>query len=158
MKENKDITNFSVPSGYFENFENNLLVKLQEDKFPKRISFKVPQKYFETLDARILSQISPSKKNVKIIKLNPWKYAAYIASVAAILVVGFITSKNPEISGGLDKIDIASIDTYINEGRLDLNIYEVYEVLENDDLSQALISEVEFSDAMLEDYLLDNID
>lgn len=157
MKENKDISHFSVPEGYFADFEDNLFSKLQEEKFPQSTGFKVPELYFESLEERILPKILPEKKDVKVFKLYPSKYIAYAAAIAAILLIGIIIFKNPEINA-LDKIDLATIDKYINEGSLDLNIYEVYEFLQDQDVSQISITDMDFSDTMLEEYILENMD
>ncbi len=157
MKENNDISHFSVPKGYFEDFENNLFSKLQEEKFPKSTGFTVPHNYFESLDEIILKKVTPKKKEVKVLKLFPARYVAYAASIAAIFMIGILLFENPEING-LEKIDLATIDKYINEGGLNLNMYEVYEFLEDEDLSQISINDMEISDTMLEDYILDNID
>ena len=157
MNENKDISHFSVPNGYFEDFEKNLFLKLQEEKFPKSTGFKVPQYYFESLEDRILKKITPEKKEVKVFNLFPKRYVAYAASVAAILLVSLLIINKQEING-LEKIDIAIIDRYINEGSLDLNIYEVYEFLEDENLSQNSINDIEISDTLLENYILENLD
>lgn len=157
MNENKDISHFSVPKGYFEDFEKNLFSKLQEEKFPKSAGFNVPQHYFESLEDRILKKVALEKKEVKIFKLFPKRYVAYAASIAALLLFSLLIFNNPDING-LEKIDIASIDQYINEGSLDLNIYEVYEFLEDENLSQFSITNMDFSDKMLEDYIMENMD
>lgn len=157
MNENKNISHFSVPNGYFEGFENSLFLKLQEEKFPKSAGFNVPQHYFESLEDRILKKVAPEKKEVKIFNLFPKRYVAYAASIAAILLISLLIYNNPNING-LERIDIASIDQYINEGSLDLDIYEVYDFLENEDLSQNSINDIDISDTLIEDYILENLD
>ena len=61
MKKRKNIDKFKVPTNYFDEFENHLLNKINEEVLPKNIGFKTPTGYFNKLDFKI-----KRKKNSKL--------------------------------------------------------------------------------------------
>ena len=54
MKEKKHNTGLNVPDGYFDNFEDRMMLKVMEESLPKSNGFKVPEGYFEQFE------VSPS--------------------------------------------------------------------------------------------------
>lgn len=153
-KEN-NIPNFKVPEGYFENFEEQIFSKISEEKFPKSTGFNVPQKYFENLEQRIFI---PAEKSKKVIPLFPRKYFGYAAAVAACLIIGltiFINKTDPQ---DLNTLQWSFIDSYIEDGNLNLDLYDLTTMINDSDISGIEVQELEFSQSDLEDYLFENID
>ena len=53
MNRKENIDNFKIPANYFDEFENHLFKKLNEEILPKNTGFKIPVGYFNTLDIKI---------------------------------------------------------------------------------------------------------
>ncbi|MCZ4318325.1 hypothetical protein O4H26_04920 [Aequorivita viscosa] len=158
MKKQKNTPNFKVPEGYFETFEERLFSKISEENFPKSTGFKVPDTYFENLDERVLAAVTSSEKPKKVIQLFPKKYFGYAAAVAACLLIGFTIFTNNDSESSLDALQLAAIDTYIEEGNLNFDLYDLTSYIEDKDITNIDFEAQQFSDDDLEDYLLNNLD
>ncbi|MBG44845.1 MAG: hypothetical protein CL530_12850 [Aequorivita sp.] len=158
MEKNKNIPNFKTPENYFEDFEERLFSKIAEENFPKSTGFKIPKQYFENLDVRILKEVSLSEKPKKVIPLFPRKYFGYAAAIAASLVIGFTLFNTKGEISNLDSLQLAAIDTYIEEGNLNLDLYDVTSYIENEDIANIDLDGKYFTDGSLKEYLLENID
>lgn len=158
MKEEGNIPNFKVPEGYFETFEEQLFSKISEEKFPKKNGFTVPQGYFENLEKRVFHTVNAAKNSKKVIPLFPKNYFGYAAAIAACLVLGFSLFTSTINEQNLDALQWSSIDSYIEEGNLNLDIYDLTTMIEDSDISGVEVQNWELSQNALEDYLFENID
>jgi hypothetical protein len=159
MKKDKNISGLKTPKGYFENFEERLFSKINEDKFPKTTGFNTPDGYFETLEERVLKTAKPSEKPAKVIPLFSKKHLGYAAAVAACLLIGLLVFKNKGVSNsGLDSLQLTTIDQYINDGNLDMSLYDISDYISDKDISDVNFKTQQFSETELENYLLENID
>lgn len=158
MKKQKDIPDFKIPEGYFDTFEERLFSKIAEESFPKHTGFKVPESYFENLEARVSNKVIDSEKTKKVIALFPKKYFGYVAAIAACLLIGFTIFNNKTGQSNLDALQLAAIDTYIEEGNLNLDLYDLTSYIEEDDITNLDFKTQQFTDKALEDYLLENFD
>ena len=158
MKKENNISNFKVPDGYFETFEEQLFSTILEEKFPKSNGFVVPEDYFENLEEGIIKALESSKKEVKIIPLFPKKYIGYAAAVAAFLIIGLTIYSNKIDVQNLDNLQWSSIDSYIEEGNLNLDLYDLTSIMDDSDISGIEIQKRELSLSALEDYLFENLD
>ena len=158
MKKEENIPNFKVPESYFETFEERLFSKMAEESFPKNAGFKIPEQYFEKLDSRILKAVAASEKPKKIIPLFPRKYFGYAAAIAASLVIGFTLFNTKRNTSQLDSLQLAAIDTYIEEGNLNMDLYDLTSYIEDEDVPDIDLDAKYFSDSSLKEYLLENID
>lgn len=158
MKKNNNIPDFKVPEGYFETFEDRLFSKIEEENFPKSAGFKVPDSYFKDLDERILKTVTISEKPKKVIPLFPKKYYGYAAAIAACLLIGFTIFNNESNQSGLDALQLAAIDTYIEDGNLNFDLYDLTTYIDDKDIKDIDFNTQQFSDNALEDYLLENLD
>lgn len=157
MKKENNIPDFKVPEDYFETFEERLFSKMAVESFPKAAGFRVPETYFEGLEERVCKTVILEKPK-KVIPLFPKKYFGYAATLAACLVIGFaIFTNNPDQSS-LDALQLAAIDTYIEEGNLNLDLYDVTSYIEDADISNIDLDVEQFSESALKDYLLENLD
>lgn len=157
MDTNKQKHGFKIPKGYFENFEENLSFKMQEENFPKSDAFKVPGNYFETLDERIISKVNSTKNETKIIPIyfkKSFQYAAAIAAclLIALLAIPSINNSNPNF----ESLSEASILEYIDDDNLELNLQDFAGTMDESTLSY--INQELFSEENLESYLLDDVD
>lgn len=159
MKKEKNIHDFKVPESYFETLGERLFGKLAEEQFPNSAGFEVPDTYFDSLEDHILSTVIASEKPKKVIVLFPKKYFSYAAAIAACLLVSFMIFKNkPTNTISIDSLQLATIDQYINDGNLDMDVYDVSEYINDNDISDVNFKAQQFSETELKNYLLDNID
>ena len=153
-KEGKYKHGLKAPQDYFDGFEERLFSKISEEALPSKPGFEVPTGYFDSLEEKILSKVS-METVVKVIPLYKRKTFIYAASIAACLVLAFsIYTRNTtqELT-----LEIADIEAYFNEDRMDYDSYDVAQLLNEDDL-EALSLESIFSEEILEEYLLENLD
>tara|TARA_R110002124_G_scaffold189906_1_gene357228 strand:+ start:73 stop:573 length:501 start_codon:yes stop_codon:yes gene_type:complete len=158
MEKYKNIPNFKTPENYFEDFEVRLFSKIAEESFPKTAGFKIPKQYFENLDSKILKEVAASERTGKVISLFSRKYFGYASAIAASLVIGFTVFNTKSNTISLDSLQLAAIDTYIEEGNLNLDLYDVTSYIENEDIVNIDLDTKYATDNSLKEYLLENID
>jgi hypothetical protein len=158
MKENKNISGFKTPENYFDDFEKRLFNRISEEKFPKSAGHKVPDGYFENLEDRVLKTVINSEKPTKIIPLFPKKYFGYAAAIAACLLIGFTLFNTKTDNSSLDSLQLAAIDTYIEDGNLNLDLYDLTSYIDDEDITDLNFENQQFSETTLENYLLENVD
>lgn len=157
MKQNPKISGFKTPDSYFENFEAGLFAQLNSEKFPKSNGFKVPEGYFETLENTIITKVSTTKKSSKVISIFSKKYVGYAAAIAAILIVGIMLLNFNRGQSNLDTIQIGLIDKYIEEGNLNMDLYDITTYFETNEIPLEDFETHHLSQASLKSYLLENI-
>lgn len=157
MKKNKTITGFKTPENYFGEFEAQLFRKIDEVNLPKSAGFKVPENYFENFEEQVLISVKNSEKPSKVISLFP-KFFGYAAAAAASLIIGFAVFNNKSNNENLDALQLATIDDYIEEGNLNLDLYDVTTFIEDEDIANLDLETQKFSEATLKNYLLENMD
>lgn len=155
MRKDFKISGFKVPEKYFENFEDHLFGRIEEEKFPKSSGFNVPNGYFDNLEMRVLSKEKESKKQGKTIPIYPRKYLGYAAAIAACLVIGIMVINFLDNESSLDNIQLGLIDNYIDEGNLNMDLYELTTYFESRDIRINLENQ-HLSETNLEEYLLEN--
>jgi hypothetical protein len=158
MKENKNISGFKAPENYFENFEERLFGKISEENFPKSAGHTVPDGYFENLEDRVLKTVIASEKPTKVIPLFAKKYFGYAAAIAACLLLGFTLFNTKTDNSGLDSLQLAAIDTYIEDGNLNIDLYDLTSYIDDEDITDLNMDDYQFSETTLENYLLENVD
>ncbi len=158
MKENKRIHGFKAPEKYFEDFEERLFGKISEESFPKSTGHTVPDGYFESMEERVLKTVSTSEKPVKVIPLFPKKYFGYAAAIAACLLIGFTIFNNKTDNSNMDALQLAAIDNYIEDGNLNLDLYDLTSYINDGDITDLNLKDQQFSETTLENYILENVD
>lgn len=156
MKEDLKISGFKTPEKYFENFETELFARIEAEKFPKSSGFEVPTGYFDTLEEKIIKKEFASKEQSKVIPLFQKRYFAYAAAIAACLMIGITLFNSNQSTSSIDTIQLGLIDKYIEEGNLNMDLYELTSYLDPDDIQIVDFENQYFSQTTLEDYLLEN--
>lgn len=156
MKDKKHKEGFNLPKGYFEEFESRLFNRINIESLPKESGFKVPTGYFNDLDKNITASVEDSNKT-KVISIVTKKTLLYAVSIAAcaVLVLSLINFNNEVIT--LSDIDLSTIETYIEEGNLEVTNYDLTSLLSEEDLSELTIEGNLIPEELIEEYLLDNI-
>jgi len=158
MKNKKHIDGFNTPKNYFEDFEDRLFSKISEESLPKESGFTIPEGYFEQLDLAILKNIEPLVKETKVIPLFSKRTLAYAITIAACAVLVFSLVNTNNTVNNLDTIEISSIESYIEDGNLSIDSYDIASLLVDEDLNSISFESELISEENLEDYLLENID
>ncbi len=158
MKNRKNISGFAVPENYFDNFQERLFNRIEEEKLPKSAGFSVPEGYFNTLEDRILSSSPLSGSRAKVMPLFRRRNYGYAAAVAACLLLGYFIFNMGQVQLTTDTISLSALDRYIDEGNLNLDLYDIANYLDEGDIT-ALNSEThQLSQTALESYLWENTD
>ncbi len=160
IKENIDpikTTGFVVPKGYFEQFSQNIKNKTignnpLSGKY--ETGFGLPDGYFEKSKSQILSSVQSEKRSRLVYLFN--NYARY-AAVAAVLVFVFYLIRQPQqqTADDMTALQWTDVQTYLD------NTLSTYNTdvnnLFTDEMDLSAFSEVNLSDAVLEDYLTDHL-
>ena len=157
MKRRENIDEFKVPTNYFDEFENHLLNKINEEVLPKNIGFKTPPGYFNKLDAKIKRKNNSKSKEGKLIPVVSKKKFIYAASLAAIVILVFSVIKDTTRFYTLEEIEISNIENFINEGNIQLKQYEISILFTDEILNNITSNQSRLSGNQLENYLLENI-
>lgn len=156
--ENKNyIPNFKVPEDYFNNFEDRLFTKIEEESLPKLSGFSVPEGYFDQVEQRIITA-TKSEKSIKVIPLFSKRNLSYIAGIAASLIIAISLFNKEQEQITIDNIQLSAIDKYIDDGNLNLDLYDLMSYLNDSDLSQIDFDLIALSSKDIEGYLKDNTD
>lgn len=153
MKKDSKTSGLKIPKNYFNDFEAQLFARIEAEKFPKSTGFSVPEDYFSKFDDTITL-----KERVKVISLFPKKYTAHAAAIAAILIVGAMFFSTSQQTASLDSIQISLIEKYIDEGNLNMDLFDLTTYLEPEDFTNIDIGSRYFTETTLENYLLENTD
>ncbi|MBT8263573.1 MAG: hypothetical protein KJO05_12170 [Bacteroidia bacterium] len=157
MEEKKNISGLQPPEGYFENFEDRMMLKVMEDSLPKSNGFKVPEDYFGQFEGRMIDAISETDapKVVSLFRKQAFWYAAAIAASLA-LIVSLYNGFGSELS--IEDLSASAVEEYIDEGGMGIDSYDVIALLEEEDINELTIPSDEISEESLENYLIENID
>lgn len=162
---NKNHNNkFKTPEGYFENFNQRLFERLEEendepntDFLPKSDGFGIPEKYFESVQLSIIQKLKgDSTKVISIKRFQAFYYAAAAIAALFVLTLAWNWSQDDKI----DFEDLASIDieTYFENNELGLSSYEIAETVNLEDISIADIVDKNLEDTSILDYLDENVE
>jgi|SRR5690554_2865712 len=158
MREDLKISGFKTPEKYFDNFEAELFSRIEEEKLPKSAGFQVPTGYFDNLEEMIIAKETASRKPNKVIPLFTKRYIGYAAAIAASLMIGVAIFNSNQSKTTLDTIQLSLIDKYIDEGNLNMDLYDLTSYLEPHDIQIVDFENQHFSQTTLESYLLENTD
>ncbi|MCW5519730.1 twin-arginine translocation signal domain-containing protein [Aureitalea sp. L0-47] len=157
MKDKKNISGLNAPEGYFENFEDRMMLKVMEDSLPASNGLKVPEGYFDSVEDKVLNSLAENE-DPKVISLFSRRNFLYAAGIAAslVLIISLWGGAGEDIN--LTDINVNEVEAFIDEGGLEINTYDVLALLEEEDLSEITLPMEEISEENLEKYLLDNFD
>src|SRR5690554_7437274 len=109
MNKEFKISGFKTPEKYFDTIEARLFSRMDEEKLPKENGFLVPKGYFENLENRLLNSEKPLEKPGKTIPLFSKKNYAYVAAIAASLILGILIFNPNQSNSTLDSIQLSMI-------------------------------------------------
>lgn len=158
MKDKKQYSGFNTPKNYFEDFEDRFFNKLSEDIIPKESGFTAPIEYFNQLDSSILKNTDTTVHPTKVIQLFSKKTLAYAIAIAACAtVIVSITNRNGTVNT-IGNIEPTSIESYIEEGNLEMDSYDIGSLLRDEELTNTISEKEYIPEDILEEYLLEQIE
>jgi len=158
MKDKKQNSGFNTPKNYFGDFEDRLFHKLNEDTIPKESSFTTPKEYFNQLDSSILQNSDSTVYPTKVIQLFSKRTLAYAITIAACATLIVSISNRNKTLNTIDNIEITSIESYIEEGNLEMDSYDIGSLLNDEDLTNTISEKEYITKDVIEDYLFDQIE
>ncbi|RNC89753.1 MAG: hypothetical protein ED555_09855 [Allomuricauda sp.] len=162
MKENQK-NKFKTPEGYFENFNERLMNRMEAEKdqtagslIPKTDGFAVPDGYFDGIDQAVKNKLDAGSKVISLRSYRNYYYAA--ASIAAlfVLILAWNWNNNPEM--GFDDLANTEIDAYFESNEFGLSSYEIAEVLPVENIGIVDITDSQIEEENIFEYLNDNIE
>lgn len=157
MNRKKHIPKFHIPKDYFSSFEDHLLTRLEEDNFPKSAGFRIPNGYFDRVED-IIVQKAIQEGERKTIRLIPKRYIGYAAAIAACFVIAISIFKFPGNELTINTVQLSIIDSYIDDGNLDIDLYELTHYLDDLDGIDLNLNSPLLSDTAIKEYLMDNLE
>ncbi len=159
MKDKKHTHGFTTPKDYFESFEERLFERLSEGKLPEETGFAVPEDYFDTFEDRLMDRIEKEDRKIKVIPLFGKRTLMYAAAIAACAVVVFsVFDFGNKSDVNIQDLHFSSIESYIEDGNLELETYEVLALLGDEELDKISLEHEFLSEENIEEYLLENLD
>ena len=157
-KENKHTHGFRVPPDYFNKLEEEIGLRMLEEEVPSKSGFKIPEGYFDGMEDRLVEKIQKEKSNEssKIVPIWLGRSISYAATIAACLIAGWLLFAPSEITH-YNELPLSEVDDYIQNGELDIEIYDVSQLLSESDWEK-FPGILEFEEINLESYLLEQLD
>ncbi|TBW28976.1 hypothetical protein [Gramella sp. KN1008] len=130
---------FKVPKDYFDNFEERMMRKLEEQEAVKlpvtQSGFAVPDGYFDTLEEKILQKTKDSTPVISIFRKEYLFYAAAVAAIFILMLGNFFQTTSDQPVGWGD-IEISIMENYIDQGYemgfIDLNTSDYSDLILKD--------------------------
>ncbi|NNF19038.1 MAG: hypothetical protein HKN61_04625 [Flavobacteriaceae bacterium] len=159
MKKKPENSGFKVPENYFESLEARLKARMEDpvENIPGESGFAVPEGYFESFDARLKSRMPQTEP--KVIRLETYrKYWVSAVSVAAILLLTFTLFIPTDDELSFDDLAKGDIEAYFEGKDLELDEYEIAQVIPVDELEVHELLEENIDREELIDYLDDSME
>jgi len=156
VSKKKHIPKFEVPQDYFNTFEGQLFARLEEEQFPSTPGFRVPNGYFDAVETKIIEKVVADKKHktIPLFRKSYTKYAVAIAACLLILISIYNWSDNPTQS--IDSVQLSKIDSYIDDGNLEIDLYELTHYLNDLDDLDLNLNDATLSNTAIKEYLREN--
>jgi len=157
MKKDLKITGFKTPEKYFDNFEAELFARISQENLPKSTGFQVPSGYFDILQEKVITKEFPLEKRETVLSLMSKRNVGYAAAIAASIIIGIgLFNWNQNIST-IDSIQLGLIDKYIDDGNLNMDLYDLTTYFETSEISLEDFETQQLSQTTLKNYLMDTM-
>ncbi|WBU88746.1 hypothetical protein [Cellulophaga omnivescoria] len=160
MKSLPKNSGFKMPESYLENFSDKLnnSITQQQNAIPKKEGFTVPNNYFDNIHQNIQTKLN-QKTEPKVIKLNSFKKKLYaVSSIAAAIaiLVAAVVFNNGSTPVTFQDIAASDIESYFNENDIEFSTYDLAQILPMDDINVSDVTEGEFYEDEIMNYLESN--
>lgn len=153
-------TGFTPPDNYFQDLEaslSNKIETLELSESIKNVGFKMPEGYLDMAEYTILNTIS-NKKETKVISLFSKRNIRFLSSSIAATIVLFISIflfNREEPLPTFVTLENEAIEDYI---LTEVTTYDMANLLNKDQLNEAIYIDSSLNEENIEDYLLNNLD
>tara|TARA_B100000508_G_C11302260_1_gene200460 strand:- start:54 stop:545 length:492 start_codon:yes stop_codon:yes gene_type:complete len=154
-KEKKYSNGFKTPPNYFESVEDAVFQKILEEELPKTTGFEVPEEYFSTFEKELFEKIRKEPKKVNVKQLYRQNWFQYSIGIAACLVIGLVFFWD---STSVESPEATEIATYIQNDGLDLDSYDIAQLLSEEQIDELIDENNLFSEESMENYILEHLD
>ncbi len=154
-KESKHTHGFQTPEHYFDELNRELVIQSKLSELPQRTGYTVPEDYFSGLESKIVGALQNEKEQVSVLPLFRKRNLYYLSGIAASLIIGFSILNTVQDS---PVIDTADASYYIENGGLNLNTFDLAQLLTDEDISEIVDQSDFFSEESLDTYLLEHFD
>jgi ribosomal protein S17E len=138
----RNTTGFKVPNEYFEKLEDTFIVRKNLNAM-KGAGFKTPDSYFENVEKSVFLK-RKKKKAIPLSRRISYKNA-FLAIAASVLLFFSISEFNHN-KNSISAIADTEIDSWIEEGLVSFNTYEIEEMFTDADLNLLAEESDEISD------------
>lgn len=167
MEKNKSYnqkSGFNVPENYFEEFEDNMLVSIKEERgimydLKKDSGFTMPNDYFESFEEKVFSKIEEPVKKEKVISIFS-RRKLYAAAAVAAVFIGIISTLlfEPTPQQTFNSLEISGMEDYIDSGFMEIEYHDISSFIYEEGYVLDNFNDYKVSDDAVFDYLNENIE
>ncbi|MAW94655.1 MULTISPECIES: hypothetical protein [unclassified Leeuwenhoekiella] len=142
---------FKLPENYFEQFEKRLFTELKfQELYPdNKDGFSVPDGYFDKVETLILAKTT---KEPRVITLNYRRFAAAVATIAALFALLFYAVKPNANDAGFEGLSLSNLENYLIEQDRIQDFFSVEE-LNTIEANTSFFDEDHLSDEVILEYV-----
>lgn len=156
-KQNKH-DGFKAPQGYFEEFNDDLVQRLEREDLDLSggDGFKVPKGYFNEFNARLLLKIkTEGPRTIPLFPHKKWLYAS-VAAVAALLLILALQWNRTE-TYTFEGLAVSDMNSYFEVHDYGLTTYEMAEIVPVDQLEVHDMVQTPLKEENVIEYLNNNL-
>jgi hypothetical protein len=143
--------NFNVPNDYFNEVEDIVVAKLKAEAIQKNDATIIPDNYFDKIEDKVFNKLKSEKKS-KVITLKKFtKFIAPIAIAASLLLLVYLNTTSKKYT--FDSISTAAIESYFENGGNDVDVLSIASLYTEDELKNEEIFDSTVTDSVVVNYL-----
>jgi hypothetical protein len=143
--------NFNVPNDYFNEVEDIVVAKLKAEAIQKNDAIIIPDNYFDKIEDKVFNKLKSEKKS-KVITLKKFtKFIAPIAIAASLLLLVYLNTTSKKYT--FDSISTAAIESYFENGGNDVDVLSIASLYTEDELKNEEIFDSTVTDSVVVNYL-----
>ena len=142
---------FEVPKNYFKTVEDKVIHTIKYNN--QKNVFSIPENYFETLEDSVFEKVKREPKTIRL-KNRFVKTFIQLAAASLLLFITFQLFNDPSSTDLLVNLEISEIESWIDNGDLELDSYEIAAIYENVDFDELEINQ-QYNNEYLIEYLED---
>jgi hypothetical protein len=143
--------NFNVPNDYFNEVEDIVVAKLKAEAIQKNDATIIPDNYFDKIEDKVFNKLKSEKKS-KVITLKKFtKFIAPIAIAASLLLLVYLNTTSKKYT--FDSLPTAAIESYFENGGNDVDVLSIASLYTEDELKNDEIFDSTVTDSVVVNYL-----
>ncbi|MDX1828258.1 MAG: hypothetical protein R3342_01810 [Lutibacter sp.] len=143
--------NFKVPNDYFNSIEDIVVTKLKAEAIQKNDTAIIPDNYFDEIEDKVFIKLKSERKSKVITLKNFTKFIAPIAIAASLLLFIYLNTTSKKYT--FDSLPTAAIESYFESGGNDVDILSIASLYTEDELKNDEIFDSTVTDSVVVNYL-----